>query len=465
MEKNLQIDPNDTPFRNYYKVNDFHKIVKDIYYDQNKEFDLLSYYSSGIFESFLRTASLIIKTFGKSNVWEMQSTDLMYYNEYMDIFESLVEKIGGILTRLEKPSVKELTYLDEDSFLLSNLGIGKTGLIDYPVETHIENVSRFKNDLATLVRNDKQLFNVVCNKVKDEVREVSDEDKLHIIISGFRKYIKDDKNVIYDQTRAQALKFKKNRQELLSKKQWVELADFEDMVINDILKNETIKKSSYDDLFDPYGIKYLKDHDDILYLLIDTTDPEQLYDFKKAYYAYNLLDFIDKDNINFFYHMVHRQNLIKCQIFDHLKVEYDKFINEENEQDSNVAHNPDGVKKWVDEIMGKTRVLLPKMSLTEVQYEKLWTKICNEEWAIKELCKYEPRTQKWGNIKFVASVLCLLQNTLVDPRDKTGKMMLDANAYEIGRALGSEKYRAYVNQEYLTSDRKNRIKTFFTKIY
>ena len=125
MEKYLQIDPNDTPFRNYYKVNDFHKIVKDIYYDQNKEFDLLSYYSSGIFESFLRTASLIIKTFGKSNVWEMQSTDLMYYNEYMDIFESLVEKIGGILTKLDKPSIKELTYLDEDSFLLSNLGIGK----------------------------------------------------------------------------------------------------------------------------------------------------------------------------------------------------------------------------------------------------------------------------------------------------------------------------------------------------
>ena len=31
MEKYLQIDPNDTPFRNYYKVNDFHKIVKDMH--------------------------------------------------------------------------------------------------------------------------------------------------------------------------------------------------------------------------------------------------------------------------------------------------------------------------------------------------------------------------------------------------------------------------------------------------
>jgi hypothetical protein len=42
--------------------------------------------------------------------------------------------------------------------------------------------------------------------------------------------------------------------------------------------------------------------------------------------------------------------------------------------------------------------------------------------------------------------------------------MLDANAYEIGRALGNEKYRAYVTQEYLSKERRNQIKVFLPYI-
>jgi hypothetical protein len=465
MKKCSQIDPNLSVIRNSRSVNNFINEVESILLDPQKEPDLITYYSSGIFEAYLKLAHYMVKQFKKAEAKNLDILHYLYFNEYRIFFNAIGEHIEYYLKRVENTFVNELTYLDVDPNILSVLGIDKTNLIDYPMETHIENVSRFKQYLVSLVRNDKQLVKIVMEKVNTDIFDLSDEDKLQLLFSGFRKFVKKDNNLIYDQARAQALKFKKNRQELLSKQHWAQLADFEDMVINDFLKGEKINKSSYEDMFSPFIVQIDKEEfKRTLYLLQETTDPEMLYDFKRAYYAYDLLDRLEKHSLDFFYHMVHRQNLIKCQLFDHLKVEYDKFINEENEQDSNVAHNPDGVKKWVDEIVGKTKVLLPKMSLTEVQYEKLWTKICSEDWAIKELSKYEPRTQKWGNIKFVASVLCLLQNTLVDPRDKTGKMMLDANAYEIGRALGNEKYRAYVTQEYLSKERRNQIKVFLPYI-
>lgn len=118
----------------------------------------------------------------------------------------------------------------------------------------------------------------------------------------------------------------------------------------------------------------------------------------------------------------------------------------------------DRVGQMVSRIVDLTKSLLPKMDLNEQQYTSLWTDICCEEGAIEELNLREPRNQEWGNVKFVAGVLCLLQNTLVNPKDKIGKTFLKANQREIALALGRESLRNYVNLDYLSIDWQKIIK-------
>ena len=142
----------------------------------------------------------------------------------------------------------------------------------------------------------------------------------------------------------------------------------------------------------------------------------------------------------------------------------DYMVEDSGGEDLLAVEEQNMVKTKAKEIVKMTSSLLPKMVLSEDQYALLWTRILSEDGAVTELSRNEPRTQQWGNIKLVAGVLCMLQNAFVDPRNKTGRKMLDANAYEIARALGSEKYRAYVNLDYLSSERKNRIRTFLTEI-
>ncbi len=136
----------------------------------------------------------------------------------------------------------------------------------------------------------------------------------------------------------------------------------------------------------------------------------------------------------------------------------DYMVDTGSKLDNLSIEESDRVKQMVDKIIELTTSLQSKMALTDQQYTSLWTDICCKEGAIEKLNLREPRNQKWGNVKFVAGVLCLLQNTFVNPKDKMGETFLEANQREIALALGRESLRNYVNLDYLSKDWQKFIK-------
>ncbi len=432
--------------------------------------DILTYNSSLVFDSFLHVSSYMKDGLESIKFDKIDVETYLCYKKLKDSYMDLNSKLFFFFCKInDNTDENKFTGFDHRLDRISNL-LSEDDVLGITPDKYVDVTKQLSNLHNKLFNQDFNFFHGISNSIICLMKTKPKQYEVKLLVSSFRYFIEEENEKVLKTVMSQVRKFKSNRFEQLTTEHWAKLADLEDEVIRKVINGKGIDEGAFIDYFSHKELKELQDNKDVLEFIVRTTDAEQLYDLKSAYYDYYLFKNINDSNVHFFFYMLHRQNLIKCQLYDHLKEEYENFIsgknmkNMEKDQDNQDADDSDDVKKLVDEIVNKTKILLTKMTLSEVQYEKLWTKICSEEWAIKELSKHEPRTQQWGNIKFVACVLCLLQNTLVDPRNKTGRKILDANAYEIGRALGNEKYRAYVTQEYLSKERRNQIKVFLPYI-
>ena len=77
----------------------------------------------------------------------------------------------------------------------------------------------------------------------------------------------------------------------------------------------------------------------LLSLLRDASDPENLFDWSILFSHDELFEqYVTFENVMFFFGRIHRENLIKCEMYDGLKEQYHKFIygSEEEKKEANV---------------------------------------------------------------------------------------------------------------------------------
>ena len=163
---------------------------------------------------------------------------------------------------------------------------------------------------------------------------MTEEELKEFIIREFRRFATEEKYNFKQKLRNSALKLKNNRLEPLSRIHWANFADLDDEIVKKVINDDEVDEKSYKDYYDVFDLMELKHYKKILSELKKIANPEGLFDWGVLFEQhYSMHPFLNVDNIYFFFNRVHRENLIKCELYDGLAEQYHKFLYGSDEKD------------------------------------------------------------------------------------------------------------------------------------
>ena len=169
---------------------------------------------------------------------------------------------------------------------------------------------------------------------------MTEEELKEFIIREFRRFATEEKYNFKQKLRNSALKLKNNRLEPLSRIHWANFADLDDEIVKKVINDDEVDEKSYKDYYDVFDLMELKHYKKILSELKKIANPEGLFDWGVLFEQhYSMHPFLNVDNIYFFFNRVHRENLIKCELYDGLAEQYHKFLygSDENNKTTKTA--------------------------------------------------------------------------------------------------------------------------------
>ena len=91
---------------------------------------------------------------------------------------------------------------------------------------------------------------------------------------------------------------------------------------------------AYKDYYESSELRQFKWSKELLTLLRKYSNPEELFDWNVLFRNhYEMSRVLNENNVYFFFSRVHRENLIKCELYDGLAEQYHKFLYGSDEKD------------------------------------------------------------------------------------------------------------------------------------
>ena len=181
----------------------------------------------------------------------------------------------------------------------------------------------------------KSMRAIVDNNLSHIREGFKTEDELKVfILENFRRYAANSCNGLKHTLEKYAKKLKANRLEPLSRIQWARLADLDDEIDKKIADGEEVDYNAYKDYYESSELRQFKWSKELLSLLRKYSNPEELFDWNVLFRNhYEMSRVLNENNVYFFFSRVHRENLIKCELYDGLAEQYHKFLYGSDEKD------------------------------------------------------------------------------------------------------------------------------------
>ena len=322
----ITIEENDYITPSFYLEllnSDLDKLIK------NDSYSLIGYYENNLFDNFLSLGRSLLDIANNEDIY---STDIICYLSFKEGYEGFVNIYDHLMFYLSRAkqenehSVYE-NISESNVQFMKNMNIVPKGTFDKYMNKLEGESNALKSYFNDVISDKIELLKTAWEKMSF-YEEFRDKDEmLEFVISEFRRFVKMDKYHLHHQLKVPAQQFKTNKLEKLTKEHWAMLAEVEDSLIQKIIKEESVDVSSCKDLYDSSGLKDLIKHKDLLRMLRETSDPESLFDWKILFQQDELFDrYVTGNNVMYFFGQVHRQNLIKCELYDGLKEQYQQFI-------------------------------------------------------------------------------------------------------------------------------------------
>lgn len=297
-----------------------------------KSFDIVSLFNeTDVLSKFIRACEL---TERECKDIDVSKLDISNYLALLDVyynFGSVTDSFSYLLKRI-KDHHKEMEF-DVFRNYVDYLKSHFTGEIDSSILT---NTIKSSNDLKKRIIEEVSNIMYLAESLRMDVfkkidyigEELMTEEELkEFIIREFRRFATDEKYNFKQKLRNYVVKLKNNRLEPLSRIHWAKLADLDDEVIKKVIDGKTIDENTYKDYYDDYDLLKLMHYDKILSELREIANPEGLFDWDVLLEQhYSMYPFLNVDNIYFFFNRVHRENLIKCELYDGLAEQYHQFL-------------------------------------------------------------------------------------------------------------------------------------------
>lgn len=186
-----------------------------------------------------------------------------------------------------------------------------------------------------------KLMSVVCSYPEEIISgyKPNQEDILSALESELRIYAKEVSKRVERDLKKIAQRLKPNRNEPLTPDVWglvmkeedemfeqaiyTQVGEIEDKYIENI-------SATKDKLIDNYSL---------LEKIKTTCIDDELFDIRLSVETHQLLTSLNTDNLDLFYELVLRRNIIHCEMFPELKSQYEEWLNKVNEQADEVEED------------------------------------------------------------------------------------------------------------------------------
>lgn len=310
-------------------------------------FDIVSLFNeTDVLSKFIMACKLTERECKDIDVSKLDIANYLSLLDVFDNFGSVTGRFTSFLRRI-KDHHKEMEF-DVFRNYVEYLKSHFTGEIDSSILTDtMKSANDLKKKIIVEISNIMYLAESLSMDVIENISYLgdelmTDEELKEFIIREFRRFATEEKYNFKQKLRNAALKLKTNRLEPLSRIHWARLADLDDEIVKKVINDKKIDENAYKDYYDDFDLMELKRYKKILSELREIANPEGLFDWDVLFEQhYSMHPFLNVDNVYFFFSRVHRENLIKCELYDGLAEQYHKFLYGLDENDVETKAAPE----------------------------------------------------------------------------------------------------------------------------
>ena len=315
---------------------------EDIQELETKEIHYLSaYHEHTMLDRFLTIARKIDDAISNGEINSANIVNYLTIKEAFEKYQLTFNRLELLLERIKRQNERTTyNYISKEN---AEFLIGKNFTsIDSPdriQEMIDEDGEEFRKFIGERIDSELSFLRDIWHHIFIEARFSRGDEMKEYVISEFRRFVKMDKYHLPPKLKTAAQHFKSDRLETISKPHWAKLAEADEELISKIINDEPVDASACAYLYDANELKDLKKNKMLLSLLRDASDPENLFDWSILFSHDELFEqYVTFENVMFFFGRIHRENLIKCEMYDGLKEQYHKFIygSEEEKKEANV---------------------------------------------------------------------------------------------------------------------------------
>ena len=255
---------------------------------------------------------------------EDESTDVLGY--YKECLENEKDEEGNSLYDITK----------EDESVVYDV-FGSETLTIWRLESDKINKAISDNYLKTYKCLNRllALMNVVCDFPRNISPDYnfSQDEIIAVLDRGLRQYAKDVDKTVERQLKKIAQEYKSSRSTSITPEIWGMVMDREDKMYEQAIKTQVgeIDDKYLENISVERG--QLIDNYSLLQKIGDTCLDGELFDIELAVKTHNLLNALDADNLDVFYELVLRRNIVQREMFpDQLRDKYEEWLNKSDEQ-------------------------------------------------------------------------------------------------------------------------------------
>lgn len=260
-------------------------------------------------------------------LFQEYGTDVIgYYNECL---KDETDKEGKPFYKLELDNNSRTLYIDNSGKAVNS----------YLFHSDILNYHHYTS-LLGMKKCLKGIYKLMCvvtsyPKVLLSGYNPSQEEIIRAIESGLQQYAKNEKWDVERNLKKIAQELKPARNSSLDSNIWGLVMENEDELY-DLIITDNLDESDDKFLEHIFATKeQLIDNSSLLQKIKSTCLDEELFDIGRSVITHQLLKSLNADNLDLFYELVLRRNIIQCEMFpEKLKDRYEEWVNQSEEQQS-----------------------------------------------------------------------------------------------------------------------------------
>ena len=259
---------------------------------------------------------------------------------YSKLRKSLWELFNDVSLQLKE--FRDIPWVDSEcieTYVNNNHAVGRTDLTkEFLENTNTVSLDARKNtcsaidNIAQIEMNELDqglaLLEIIC---------IDEEGIRNKVESALIKYSNDFGQKTIKGLKREAIKFKnEERSAHLSPKIWGKVLENEENALELAIKGELVsfrdKKGLYEG-FSEEQCKLMEDNGKLMQKILDVGTDEDIFDFDYAAEEHNqLFALLTPENIDLFYYLILRHNIIRCETFPELKEKYEEWLNKDKEE-------------------------------------------------------------------------------------------------------------------------------------